>query len=92
MKIGITIELWKEGDLYVARTPELDMVAQGHSPDSAKKNLFEVIEIQFEEMKQIGTLNEFLSEAGYQPEKGAILSEKEVISFEKSFVELESVA
>lgn len=92
MKMQITIELWKEGDLYVARTPELDMVAQGHSPESAKTNLFEVIEIQFEEMKRIGTLDEFLSEAGYKPDTGAVLSEKEIIGFEKSYVELESVA
>jgi len=91
MKIRITIELWKEGDLYVTRSPELDMAAQGYSVEMAKKNLLEVIGIQFEEMKYLGTLDDFLSQAGYQLEEGEILSEKEIIGFEKSFVELERV-
>ncbi|MFA4932730.1 MAG: hypothetical protein WC625_07490 [Caldisericia bacterium] len=91
MKIRITIELWKEGDLYVTRSPELDMVAQGYSAEMAKKNLLEVIGIQFKEMKYLGTLDDFLSQAGYQLEEGEIFSEKEIIGFEKSFVELERV-
>jgi predicted RNase H-like HicB family nuclease len=33
------------------------MLAQGYSLDEARKNLYEVIEIQFEEMKELGTLN-----------------------------------
>ena len=67
------------------------MVAQGCSVEMAKKNLLEVIGIQFEEMKYLGTLDDFLSQAGYQLEEGEILSEKEIIGFEKSFVELERV-
>jgi hypothetical protein len=34
------------------------MLAQGYSLDEARKNLYEVIEIQFEEMKELGTLNQ----------------------------------
>ena len=92
LKLKITIELFKEGDLFISRCPELDMIAQGHSIDEAKANLLEVIEIQFEEMKEIGTLEEFLAEAGYQPGEGKAQSEKEIIGFEMSFVKLESVA
>lgn len=63
--LKITIEFWKEGNLCIARSPELDMVAQGTSIEEAKKHLLEVIEIQFEEMKKLCTLDEFLKEAGY---------------------------
>ena len=33
------------------------MLAQGSSLDEARKNLFEVAEIQFEEMKELGTMD-----------------------------------
>ena len=55
--LKITIEFWQEGNLYVANCPELDMLAQGYSLDEARKNLYEVIEIQFEEMKELGTFS-----------------------------------
>ena len=92
IKLKITIELFREGDLYISRCPELDMVAQGDSSDAARKNLMEVIGIQFEEMRELGTLEEYLFEAGYQIEEGKIQSEKEIIGFETSFVHLERVA
>jgi predicted RNase H-like HicB family nuclease len=50
--LKITIEFWQEGNLYVANCPELDMLVQGYSLDEARKNLYEVIEIQYEEMKE----------------------------------------
>ncbi len=90
--LKMTIEFWREGNLYLARSPELDMVAQGNSLEEAKRNLLEVIEIQFEEMKELGTLDEFLLEAGYKSEEEIAQSEKEIIGFDKSFVVLEHVA
>ncbi|MCL0073822.1 type II toxin-antitoxin system HicB family antitoxin [Dehalococcoidia bacterium] len=86
-----TIEFWREGNLYIARSPELDMVAQGNSLEEARQNLLEVIEIQFEEMKELGTLEEFLLEAGYDLEGGVTGSKREIISFDKSFVNLSRV-
>ena len=56
--LKISVEFWKEGELYIARSPELDMVAQGNSLEQARRNLNEVIQIQFEEMKELGTLQE----------------------------------
>jgi len=58
--LKITMEFWKEDNLYIANCPELDMLAQGESLEEAKKNLHEVIEIQFEEMHRLGTMDEFL--------------------------------
>ena len=89
--LKISVEFWKEGALYIARSPELDMVAQGGTLGEARRNLLEVIQIQFEEMKELGTLNEFLSEAGYLIKEDIAESEKEIIGFDKSFVELEHV-
>ena len=58
MLLNITIELWQKGKWYVAKSPELDFVSQGKTGEEAKKNLIEVINIQFHEMEEMGTLHE----------------------------------
>jgi predicted RNase H-like HicB family nuclease len=59
MEISITIEVWQKGKWFVSKCPELDFVSQGETREDAKKNLLEVIQIQIEEMKELGTLNDF---------------------------------
>jgi len=85
MIIPITIEIVKKGMWYVARAVELDFVTQGKTADEAKKNLFEVIEIQFEEMDKLGTLEDYLKECGYEiDEKMKVYPE--LIALEKTEV------
>lgn len=86
--LKITIEFWKEGNLYVARSPELDMVSQGETLEEAKKNLIEVVEIQLEEMKKLGTLDEFLEDTGYVVKNNVAESVKEILGFDKSLVKV----
>jgi predicted RNase H-like HicB family nuclease len=43
MKLKLTEELWKEGNMYISYCPELDIAAFGETVDQAKKNLTEVI-------------------------------------------------
>ena len=56
----ITEEIWKEGNMYVAYCPEIDVVSCGKDIEEARKNLLEVIEIQLEETAKLGTLKAFL--------------------------------
>lgn len=56
MKIEYSVEIVKKGKWYIARAPELDLVSQGYSPEEARKNLLELIEIHTEEMQEIKTL------------------------------------
>jgi predicted RNase H-like HicB family nuclease len=65
MKIAFNIEIVKKGKWYIARAPELDFVTQGATIDEAKNNILELIDIQFEEMKEMGTLHEYLEECGF---------------------------
>ena len=60
MNLNVIIEIWNKGKWYVAKCPELDFISQGKTREEAKSNLLEVIQIQFEEMSQIGTLDEYL--------------------------------
>ena len=60
----VTEEVWKEGNMYTAYCPELDVVSCETGLEEARKNLLEVIDIQLEEAATLGTLKEFLEEAG----------------------------
>jgi len=54
------LKFWRKGKWFVAKCPELDFASQGKTHDEAKKNLLEVIQIQFEEMHEMKTLDEYL--------------------------------
>ena len=56
----VTEEIWKEGNMYTAYCPELDVASCGRYVEEARKNLLEVIEIQLEKTAKLGTLKEFL--------------------------------
>ncbi len=62
MKVNMTVEVWQKEAWYLAKCPELDFVAQGKDAEEAKRNLLEVMEIQFEEMSELGTLEDYLQE------------------------------
>jgi len=82
MKVKVTEEIWKEGNMYVSYCPELDIASCGESVEESKKNLKEVISINFEECQKMGTLNQLLQEAGFTEEQGDVLmNRKELVGF-----------
>ncbi len=84
MRLKLTVEVWHRGDWYLARCPELDFVSQGTTPDEARQNLLEVIQIQFEEMSALGTLDDYLAEHGYKRDDGILIPSSEMVGLEKS--------
>jgi len=48
---GLNALVWKEKDLYVAKTVEVEIASQGTTPKQALKNLQEAIELYFEDEK-----------------------------------------
>ncbi len=83
MKLNVTIELLQRGRWIIAKIPELDFVAQGKTIEEAKKNLGEVVNIQFSEMKESGVFEEYLAERGFLIREGTIEPDHEVVGFEK---------
>ena len=63
----VTEEIWKEGNMYTAYCPELDVASCGRDIEEARNNLLEVIEIQLEETAQLDTLKAFLEGASEKP-------------------------
>jgi hypothetical protein len=81
MKLKLTEELWKEGNMYVSYCPELDIASCGETVDLAKKNLGEVILINLEEAHRIGLLEKLLQEAGFDENQGILSNGKELVGF-----------
>jgi predicted RNase H-like HicB family nuclease len=88
-KIVVTVEIWKEGNMFTSYCPELDVASCGHTAEEAKKNLVEVIEIQLEETAKLGTLKSFLEEAGYTLEEDMLKTEKRLIDFKEISIPVE---
>ena len=63
MNISIRIEIFKEGDVYVALSPELNVSSFGETIEDAKKSTREAIEAFIEECERMGTLEEVLEES-----------------------------
>lgn len=47
-KIELTAVIEKEDDMYISHCPELDIASQGDTPDEAKSNLVEALELFYE--------------------------------------------
>src|SRR3990167_11314339 len=70
IQIPLTIKLTEDKQSksapWVAYTPELDVASCGPTPQKAKKNLMEAVEIVLQGAAQDGTLKELLLETGFQ--------------------------
>jgi len=86
--LKVTIETWQKGRWFLAKIPELDFVAQGRTLDEAKTNLFEVVKIQFDEMREQGSLDEYLSECGFLIKGDTIEPQTEIMGFEKHLLQV----
>lgn len=88
MRLKATIELWQRDKWCIAKVPELDFMAQGKTIEEAKANLLEVIDIQFAEMKAMGTFEDYLTECGYVIKGDTIEPENEMIGFERRMLQV----
>jgi len=73
MQFGLPVTFLKEGDNFIAYTPALDLSTFGPTFDKAKKNFVEAVNIFFEEIIEMGTVNDVLTELGWQKENGRLV-------------------
>jgi len=81
MRMRLTEELWREGNMYVAYCPELDVPSCGETVEQAKKNLKEVILIHLMETAKMGTLDKLLQDAGFDQAQEILSVKKELVGF-----------
>ncbi len=69
IEFSLSVTVIKEGDTFVAYSPALDLSTVGDTFDEAKKRFGEAVQIFFEEITEKGTVEEALTELGWQKNK-----------------------
>jgi hypothetical protein len=72
MKIEFTSQLFKEGRMYVAYTPELDLSSCATTQTKAQKNLIEAVRLFWEEAEKKDSLSQILEGAGFERPKSKL--------------------
>jgi hypothetical protein len=80
MKIQFTSQVFKEGRMFVARTPELDISSCATTKTKALANLQEAVRIFLEEAEKKGSLQQILKEAGFSRRRRTLVGPKLVDS------------
>ena len=65
MEISVRLEIFKEGDVYVALAPDINVSSFGETMEYAKNSFKEALEAFMEECREMGTLEEVLEESGF---------------------------
>jgi predicted RNase H-like HicB family nuclease len=60
-----TVQISREGKMYVAYVPELDVSSCGVSKQQARKNIRDAVQGFLETSAKMGTLDEILEKARY---------------------------
>ena len=70
MNIEYNVQVWREGEQFVAHAMPLDLMSSGPSPEQARHALYEAVELFLETAAEMGTLPEILEESGYENHLG----------------------
>ena len=63
-----TVHVFKEGDVFIAYVPQLDVSSCGDTATAARRNIQDAVSLLLETSKERGTLTDILEEAGYRHE------------------------
>ncbi len=64
-KLKLKVVMFKEKDEFIIYSPTLDLSSCGKTKSEAQKNFTEAVNLFFEEMERMGTLDEVLLELGW---------------------------
>jgi len=65
MQIDYTVQIWREGNQYVAHALPLDVMSSGTTVEEARRALDEAVHLFLTTATEVGTLDLVLEEAGY---------------------------
>jgi predicted RNase H-like HicB family nuclease len=78
--VSFTVHIFREGDVFVAHVPELDVSSCGATTDDARHSIRDAVRGFLETSEEMGTLAEILEEAGYRREGETWVSPELVVS------------
>ena len=76
MKIEFTSQVFKEGKMFVAFTPDLDISSCATTKARALANLQSAVRLFLEEAERKGSLKQILDEAGFSRRKHSLVGPK----------------
>ena len=82
MQIEYTVQIWREGKQFIAHAMPLDVMSAGPSPKEARSAVDEAVRLFVLTAKDHGTLEEILSEAGYELRDG-VWAPPPAVAFER---------
>jgi len=84
--IEYTVQIWKEGNQFVAHAMPLDVMSSGRTPEEARKALDEAVHLFLATASDMGTLEDILREVGYELREGNWISPSWVATEKHSVV------
>jgi predicted RNase H-like HicB family nuclease len=66
MNIDYTVQIWKEGNQFIAHAMPLDVMSSGKSPEEARNALDEAVHLFLATASDMGTVTDILEESGYE--------------------------
>ena len=66
MEIDYTVQIWREGQQFIAHAMPLDVASSGDTPQAARLALEEVVKLFIKTARDHGTLDAVLEDAGYE--------------------------
>ena len=65
MKIDYAVQVWREGNQYIAHAMPLDVASSGETPEGARQAADEAVRLFLATAAEHGTLEQVLEDAGY---------------------------
>ncbi len=75
---SLPVTIFREGKAFVAYTPALDLSTAGKTEAQARRMFVEAVELFFEELIEMGTVESALKELGWTKTKGSMQPPKVV--------------
>lgn len=79
MNLSVKVEIFKEGDVYVALSPELNLSSFGETIEKAREAFREALAAFIEECREMGTLEDVLEESGFDKRDDSWESRKPLV-------------
>ncbi len=75
---SLPMTIFREGAYFVAYSPALDLSSAGKTTKEAKRMFAEAVDVYFEELVEMGTLNAVLKDLGWTKTKNILQPPKVV--------------
>jgi len=74
MTLDLTVNIWQEGNQYIAHALPLDVMSSGPTPEAARRAVDEAVQCFLRTAADMGTVDQVLEECGFERRNGAWVS------------------